>query len=320
MAGIKRSEFTENMKNDMYEYFWESYPQVPPVWESLFEVVPSSGAYEKFSSAIGLGRLLEKPEGEALQADRPMESYTIICKNRSFGRKVPFSYETVQDARKTSNFISTTVGTWSEGLVQTKEDFYAGFFNYGAYTAGHDRFNGTITGVIDDASADLIYDGKALFATDHPDRVGNTYGNFSASNALSKDNLESTYLTFTTTNAKNERGEIISLQPDVLLIPPALRFTAQVILQTAAIPGSQDNDVNTMQNILDPLEWRYLSDTDAWFMGVKKRGLMATDREAVSLDFWMDEETKDYYASIFCRFGGCATNWRYWYASNLSTS
>lgn len=44
MSGIKRSEFTENMKNDMYGYFWENYPTKAPVWGELFEVVPSDSA------------------------------------------------------------------------------------------------------------------------------------------------------------------------------------------------------------------------------------------------------------------------------------
>jgi hypothetical protein len=319
MAGIKRSEFTENMKDDMYGYFWESYPEVPSQWESLFDVITSSSAYEKFTTAIGLGELLEKPEGEPLQADRPMESYTVICKNRSFGRKVPFSYETVKDAKKTSNFLQTTVGTWGRGLMLTKEKFYAGFFNYGAYAAGHDRFNGTITGVIDDASGDKIYDSQPLFGT-HTDRVGNSYSNATASGALTQANLQARWLTYTTTNNRDERGEVIALTPDVLLIPTSLKFTAQVILNTTLIPGSQDNDINTMKAIVEPQEWSYLTDTDCWYLGQRKMGLMATARESVSLDFWQDEETLDYYARIFTRFGGCVTNWRYWYSNNLPTS
>ena len=91
MAGVHRSQFTEAMKKDAYKYFWEAYPQVPTKWESIFDVVMSDAAYEKFTSAIGLGELLEKPEGEDLQADAPIESYTIVCKNRSFGRLVMFS-------------------------------------------------------------------------------------------------------------------------------------------------------------------------------------------------------------------------------------
>jgi hypothetical protein len=320
MAGVMRNQFTEAMKKDLYRYFWEKYDETPPVYDMLFDVVTSDAAYERFTSAIGLGELLEKPEGEDLQADAPMESYTIICKNRSFGRLVRFSYETVEDAKKIDNMVMTTVGTWGRMVPITKEKFYAKFFNYGAYTAGYDVFDNTITGVVDDPSGDLIYDGDPFFSTSHTSRAGTSYGNYTASRALTHTNLQTTWETFHQTNNRDERDQIISLSADTLLLPPALKFTAQVILETTLIPDSAENDVNVLKAILQPVEWAYLTDADGWFIGKKKAGIMATDRQDVALDFWQDETSKDYFASIFTRFGGCVTNWRFWYACNISSS
>ena len=320
MAGVHRSQFTEAMKKDMYTYFWEAYPEVPPVYEQLFDVRQSNAAYEKFTSAIGLGELLEKPEGEDMQADAPMESYTIICKNRSFVRLVRFSYETVKDAQKVGNILQSAVESWSRMVPITKEKFYAKFFNYGAWTAGHDVFNNTITGVIDDATTVSIYDGKKFFATDHASRAGATYSNYNSGYTLTHDNLKTVWNQYHNTNNRDERDEIISLRADVLLIPTALRFTAQVLLETTLIPGSMDNDTNVVKAIVSPLDWSYLTDSTGWFLGAKKMGLMATDREDVTMDFWQDETSKDYFASIFTRFGGCVTNWRYWIANEISTS
>lgn len=299
----------------MYAYFWEKYDDTPPMHQELFEVVTSDAAYEQFTSAIGLGELLEKPEGEDLQADAPMESYTIVCKNRSFGRLVRFSYETIKDSKKVDNLLATTVGTWGRMVPITKEKFYAQFFNHGATT--HDVFNNSITGVITDNSGDSIYDGKPFFSTTHASRAGTNYSNYNSANSLTHSNLQTVWQTYHQTNNRDERDEIIQLRADVLLIPPALKFTAQVILNTTLLPGSMDNDINVMNSILMPEEWFYLTDTDSWFMGKKKAGLMATDREDVSLDFWQDETSKDYFASIFTRFGGCVSNWRFWIANNI---
>uniref|UniRef100_A0A6H1ZLH6 Uncharacterized protein n=1 Tax=viral metagenome TaxID=1070528 RepID=A0A6H1ZLH6_9ZZZZ len=44
MAGVHRSQFTENMKKDMYSYFWDNYPEYPIRYEQLFDVVPSDAA------------------------------------------------------------------------------------------------------------------------------------------------------------------------------------------------------------------------------------------------------------------------------------
>jgi len=272
---------------------------------------------EKFTSAVGLGELLEKPEGSDLQADAPIESYTIICKNRSFGRLVRFSYETISDSQKVSNLLATTVGSWGRMVPITKEKFYVKFFNEGAQTAGNDVFNNTITGVIDDPTANLIYDGKAFFSTSHVSKAGTTYSNYDSTNALSHTNLKATYLIYVDTNNRDERDERFEMIPDVMLIPVGLKFTAQEILNSTLIPGSQDNDVNSLQAIIEPMEWSYLSDATGWFLGKKKMGLMATNREDIMLDFWQDETSLDYFASIFTRWGGAINQWRYWYASDI---
>jgi len=197
---------------------------------------------EKFTSAIGLGDLLEKPEGTDLQTDKPIESYTVVCKNRTWGRKTQFTYETVQDAQSVQNLLSDTVGSWGKSLPRTKDRWYANFFNYGAVTAGNAIYNNGITGVVDDPSGNLIYDGQPWFVANdgHKDKAGNGYSNYAASRSLTHSNLQTTYITYTTTNAKDEKGNNIELIPDTLLIPPALRFTAQVILNTTLLPGSMD--------------------------------------------------------------------------------
>ena len=308
------------MKKDAYKYFWEAYTEKTTVYDTLFDIVPSNAAYEKFTSAIGMGDLLEKPESEDLSADTPMEGYTVICKNRTFGRLARFSKESVEDAQKTGNLIQQTVGSWGKSYLRTKEKFYAKFFNKGAMTAGDDIFDNTISGVVTDPSGKKIYDGKPFFSTSHADKVGNTYSNYSSSNSLTSANLQTVYTTFTSTNNRDERGNIIELTPDTLLIPPALNFTARVILETQAIPGSADNDINVLTNILNPKVWPYLDDSDGWFVGTAKEGLLATERQDPAIDTWQDETNLDFFVSINCRYGGCITNWRHWYANNISSS
>lgn len=322
MAGVRRTDFTEAMKKEMYDYYleWERYQEIAPVYESVFDIMPHNAAYELFNSAIGLGDLLEKPEGEDLKADAPLEGYTIYCKNRTFGRQVRFTMEHVQDNQKFPNFLQTVVGSWKESLARTKDRFYVNFFNKGALSAGHDVFNNTISGLVDDPTGDLIYDNNAFFDTDHPDKVANTYANLTVSRAFNHDNLETTWTTFTTTNNRDERGNEIELMPNVLIAHPSLRFTCDRVLKSANIPGSADNDINAMQNLVTPMYWQRLTDTDGWFLGALKMGLMGLDRMAPEFDFYQDETSKDYYATVIYRFGGCVTNWRFWYACNVAQS
>jgi len=290
------------------------------VHEMLFEVINSSSAYEQFTSAIGLGELFEKPEGEDIQAQVPIESYTIVCRNRAFAAEVRFSYESVADSKKINNMVAETVGSWGQSIPITQEKFYSGFINYGAYTAGHSVFNNTITGVVSDPAGDKIYDGTTLFSNSHPDKVGNTYDNFNASSTLSGPNLKTAYLAFTVTNNRDERGNVIDIKPDTLLINPSLKFTAQEILMSEQVPSSMDNTTNVLRSIVEPLEWSYITGTDDWVLMKRGTGLLKTMREEPLLDFFQDDRNKDYYANIFTRWGGCVKNWRYLYGCNLATS
>ena len=64
LAEMTKPTLKVSNNNDDYYLDWEQYTEIPPVYEQIFDIVPSSAAYEKFNSAIGLGDLLEKPEGE----------------------------------------------------------------------------------------------------------------------------------------------------------------------------------------------------------------------------------------------------------------
>jgi len=320
MAGVTRSEFTELMVQDMYDWILQDYTELSPVYQQVYKEVPSSAAYEKFTTAVGLGDMLEKPEGEDLRADVPLEAYTVVCKNRTFGRQTRMTKEMVEDAQKVSNILRTTVGTWGESVVRSKDRWYAKLLYEGAVTAGDGIYNNTIPGVVDDATGVKIYDSQTLFGSAHPDKVGNTYSNTAGSTSLTHTNLKTYYDTYITTNAKDERGNEIENTPNTLLITPDNLFTARVILANTAIPGSVDNDINVLASIVNILVWPRLSGTNLWALCQLGVGNMATNRQGPEIDFYQDETSKDYFATINMRWGGCWTDWRPWLGANFSTT
>ena len=137
---------------------------------------------------------------------------------------------------------------------------------------------------------------------------------------MTSTNLQTGYNQITNTNNFDERGEKISLRPDVLLIPSSLRFTARTILESDNVVGSANNDINVTQNLVEPIEWQYLTDTDGWFLGHKQKGVRFLERKAPVIDFYQDETDKKFYATVDARWGATVLDWRYWYAANISTS
>ena len=321
-----RSEFTELMTRDMYGWFMESYDQLSPVYPQIFDVQPLVGAYDQETAGIGLGQLSERSEGNDIVASNPLEGYTVIGKARTFSDSFYLTMEFVEDStpQKMASVMSGFASTWASGVINSKETFAAKFFNYGGFTSGrHDTFDNTITGVITDSSGDLIYTGKPFFAltsNNHPAKDGSTYYNSLGALSLTGTNLQTAYNLMTNTNNYDERGEKIALSPDTLLIPPALRFTAKTLLESELLPGGANNDINVTQALVSPIEWQYLTDTNGWFVGARGKGIKFLERKSPVIDFYQDELSKKFYATIDARWGGSVTNWRYWVAANIETS
>ncbi len=319
-----RAQWTEALTKDLYKYMFEKYDQLPKVYPSIFQVEQMDSAYVKETAAIGMGQLSERKEGADIIASNALEGFTVIGKARTWSDAFELTMEVQEDTppEKIANMARDIASTWAEGVVNSQETFAANFFNYGGYTAGHDIFNNTITGVIDDGSADLIYDGKPFFNLSNnlrSSKGGGTYYNGTA-NVLSITNLQTAYNLQTNTNNRNERDEKVALMPNVLVHPPALRFTVKSVLENEWVGGNANLDINTTRNLVQPIEWHYLSDSDAWFLGVRQKGIKFLERRIPIIEYYRDPKSKKLFVTIDARWGAVVNNWRYWVGNAFSTS
>jgi phage major head subunit gpT-like protein len=117
-----------------------------------------------------------------------------------------------------------------------------------------------------------IYDGKALFANDHPllDGGGKVGDNL-ITGALTDVNLKAALQLMH--NTPDEAGNLAQFKANKLIIPAALEDTAIRLTQSAQVPGGNLNDTNKFLNSygLEIVVMDYLgapaggSDT-AWFL------------------------------------------------------
>lgn len=321
---IERSGFPQAITKSAYRYFFEGYDRIEPIYPKIFTVENSTGAYEQTTTAIKAGAISEKKEGSEVVMGNAMEGFTVLGKNRTYEGAYEFTLEVVEDTapEKIMNIVRDVALGWGDGVNVSKETFAANFFNKGGFTSGHDVFNGSITNIVTDPTGDLCYDNKPFFNLTGNRRYskgGGSYYNGLAL-ALSSANLQTAYTLMTTTNNRNERDEIVSIVPNTLLIPPALHFTAKNILESQNVIGSGNNDINATQNLVQPIEWHYLSDTDAWFLGAAGKGLVWQERKQPVIETTQDFKTGNYQIKITARWGARMENWRYWVGSNFSTS
>ena len=77
---------------------------------------------------------------------------------------------------------------------------------------------------------------------------------------------------------------------------------------------------NIWKSSLKLIGWRFLSDSNAIFVGCAKKGLKSLNRMPLTLDYDEDKSKQIQIVYGTTRFGKCVTNFRYWVAANLSTS
>jgi len=323
MPGL-RQDFAKGMINDMYGYYFdgESYDTEPTVFDKIFQEKKIDGAYWQTTSVVDMEEYTETPETEGYTFDSPIEGYTVIGKARTFTAGKSFTYDAVEDHQKIKDILRQSAEGWGRGKKRTMEKFFAKFFNYGGYTAGHEVFNGSITNVVTDSSGNYVYDSKPFFnlsGNKRSSKGGGTYYN-GLSLTFNADNLKTLYLLGTVTNSYNEDDSEVDIDYDYILYPGNLQFDVREVLESTLVPGKTDNTKNVLQDLLEPIKWQYLTNANAFFIGKKKKGLLWLNRRGVHMDFFDDKKARRWRAVSSLRFGGMVTNWRFHAGSNFSTS
>jgi phage major head subunit gpT-like protein len=109
------------------------------------------------------------------------------------------------------------------------------------------------------------YDAVSLFNASHPrSRTDSTTVSNTYSLALTTDNLETVVVGMQ--DVKDSIGEEITVMPDTLVVPRALRKTALEVTGSELVPESANNTMNIANGAYNVIVDPYLSDSAAWFV------------------------------------------------------
>lgn len=121
------------------------------------------------------------------------------------------------------------------------------------------------------AGASAIYDGKALFANDHPLLDSSGVGSNLATGALADASLKDAIKLMRET--VGEAGNLVQFKPDRLIIAPDNEDNAMRLLHSSQITGSANNDTNEYLKgrgmsivVMDYLGTIAGGSDDAWFL------------------------------------------------------
>lgn len=336
---ITEVAFGEEVLSKVYEFAFEEYDRLPKIFTQIFDVEPSAqnGWLLGNDSVMDITAKFDDAPGGTVRG-RVVEGYPFQISVRDLRATLDIKENTIEDLGEGD------VDAWAQRLgraaaqsfVAEMEEFHAAFFNYGAWAAGWWVFENIGHGGInplDDSSGDLIYDGKAFFATDHPMKAHpGSLQNYTASAPLTVANLKAELIKFQSTYAYDNAYRKIRRRAQMLMVPTALEYTAQEILTSANIPYEMTNTANVLSGTLQLVVNPYLTDSDGWFIGTKMiPGLVSIYHPNyppmtadMPMPFRIEQprkvETGMYQIDLKTRIGAGVRNWRSWHACNIAST
>ena len=271
------------------QVFIKSVPEAPPLFRKFFNIEEPDQRRSFFQvlPIVGFGALALKPEGSAPLQDQAYEGIASMFPFLTYSLKYAITKEgQVEDAMNINARLPRALRFAED---QTKEFLIWNVLN-----------QAFATGV-------TLFDGLPLCSTGHPlgGSAVNQYGTYSNSlgaTALTPESLQNAFILLET--LPDDRALNTYRTPKMLVIPPQLHKTGEEILGSSYYPYSNENRINVVQDKIEPLVCRYLTQTSppGWFVTAGK-GDFGTDAHTCFASFkweyaqrtWLDENTNNLF-------------------------
>ena len=273
---ISRAQLAKELEPGLNALFGLEYARYDNESAEIYDTESSDRAFEEEVMLSGFGSAPVKSEGSAVSFDDAQEAYTARYTHETISLAFSITEEAIED-NLYDRLASRYTKALARSMANTKQVKAAATLN--------NAFDSTFTGG----------DGKALCATDHPLGNGNDLRNEPSTAAdLNETSLENALIDIAA--FVDERGLKVSVRGMKLIIPPALQFVADRLLESTLRPGTSDNDTNAMRNMgMLPQGYtvnHYLTDTDAFFIKTDApRGFIHFERMAMSTKMEGDFDT-----------------------------
>jgi len=292
---INRAQLVKELVPGLNALFGLEYARYADEHTMIFDTESSDRAYEEEVMLSGFGEAAVKGEGAAVKYDTAQETWTARYVHNTVALAFSLTEEAMED-----NLYDTLSARYTRALArsmqQTKQVKAANVLNNG--------FSSTYPGG----------DGKELFATDHGSlTAGDLKNELSTAADLNETSMEQALIDLA--GFKDERGLKVNAQAQRLIVPPALQFIADRLLNTPGRVATADNDINAIRNMnMIPDGYavnHYLTDTDAWFLKTDvPNGMKHFVRTAVSTNMEGDFETGNVRYKARERYSFGWSDWR----------
>ena len=225
---ISRAQLVKELEPGLNALFGLEYKEYAQEWTEIFETETSDRAFEEEVMLAGFSNAAVKPEGQGVQFDDAQETFTARYTNETIALAFAITEEAIED-----NLYDRLSSRYTKALARSM----ASTKNIKGAAVLNNAFDANFAGG----------DGKALCATDHPTLAGSFANELTTAAELNETSLEQSLIDIAAFT--DERGLKIAAQGTKLIIPSALQFTADRLMNSAGRVGTADNDINAIRNM-----------------------------------------------------------------------
>ena len=225
---ISRAQLVKELEPGLNALFGLEYKNYADEWSEIFETETSDRAFEEEVMLAGFSNAAVKPEGQGVTFDDAQETFTARYTNETIALAFAITEEAIED-----NLYDRLASRYTKALARSM----ASTKNIKGAAVLNNAFDSTFAGG----------DGKELCATDHPTLAGQFSNELATAAELNETSLEQSLIDIAAFT--DERGLKIAAQGTKLIIPSALQFTADRLMNSAGRVGTADNDINAIRNM-----------------------------------------------------------------------
>ena len=247
---ISRAQLLKELLPGLNALFGLEYARYGEEHKEVYETEKSERSFEEETKLSGFSAAPVKAEGTSISYDNAQEAFTARYNHETIALGFSITEEAIED-----NLYDSLSARYTKGLARamayTKQVKAAAVLN-NAYNAAY-----------------VGGDGVSLLNSAHPLVNGGTNANTPSTAAdLNETSLENAVIQIAAWT--DERGLLIAAKPKKLIVPPALQFVATRLLDTKLRVGTNNNDVNAIENNGSIPEGytinHFLTATNAWFL------------------------------------------------------
>lgn len=280
---LGRNDVPDAVKSELLKLWPASTARITPgQYRKVVEVI-SDGRYQvTLASMQARSQFTQFGSGTPVPNRDAFQSAPVTITPVMLGEKVSFQYQTVEEVRAAiGTDLRQACDTWAMAQENTRDIQVT------------DMLKDTATG----------FDGKALYANDHPQRSrfndGSTYDNNDTDAAvLNHATVRDLVTLVEDTNAVSEAGDKMDCQVTHLAVTSTAQYLELVpIIGSDQRSGTANNDNNALQSLgIQSLLWRNLAGATEYLYAFSfkpgSRGLVYVDKQATIIETQRNFDTK----------------------------